>query len=380
MINIDDLQSVDDDSPIVRLSCFIHSIQLCVRDGLKDDLVMLKALNKCQILAKFSHKSSKAADLLEEMNKNITNMNVTRWNSEFLLVKSVLSIEKNDIESIIASMNNPIQLTNNDRLILNEITSVLEPFHDISLSCQSENAVTASLVVPAIVHLLVHLQDIKPTVLFCKKFVEKLQSSIESRFSGIVKRLHQMAVLEDDPFNDPLYFMAAVLDPSFKFYWIRDLNLPINTENRLKQHIIQLILDEISKDGQASSKQSSGIISLSSTALSSSSTSSFKKRKLFSYHDNDDAQDTNSLSTDPAVELDSYLSDPIKSKFSEYWQYSKMNFLKKLVLRIFSVQASSAPIERIFSSAGIIFSSRRRNMGEELFKDLVFLKANQCLL
>jgi hypothetical protein len=82
----------------------------------------------------------------------------------------------------------------------------------------------------------------------------------------------------------------------------------------------------------------------------------------------------------PATELDSYLNDPIKSKFTEYWLHSKMNFLKRLVFRIFSVQASSAPIERIFSSAGVIFSQRRRNMAEETFKNLVFLKANQSLL
>ncbi|CAF5078983.1 unnamed protein product, partial [Rotaria magnacalcarata] len=42
--------------------------------------------------------------------------------------------------------------------------------------------------------------------------------------------------------------MATILDPSFKFYWLRDLNLPINNENRLKQNIIQLIVDEISQD------------------------------------------------------------------------------------------------------------------------------------
>ncbi len=75
-----------------------------------------------------------------------------------------------------------------------------------------------------------------------------------------------------------------------------------------------------------------------------------------------------------------YLSDPVKSKFSEYGLFSKSNLLKKLVERIFSVQASSAPVERIFSYAGVILSPRRRNMSEQLFKDLVFLKANQCLL
>ncbi len=78
MMNIDDLPSIDDDSPSARLSCFIHSLQLCVRDGLKDGSSMLKALNKCQIIAKFSHKSSKIADLLEQINKNIINMNITR--------------------------------------------------------------------------------------------------------------------------------------------------------------------------------------------------------------------------------------------------------------------------------------------------------------
>ena len=70
-------------------------------------------------------------------------------------------------------------------------------------------------------------------------------------------------------------------------------------------------------------------------------------------------------------ELESYLNDPIKAKFSDYWLQSRMNHLKRLVLRIFSVQASSAPIERVFSHAGIILSQRRTKMNEQLFKELV---------
>ncbi|CAF4565077.1 unnamed protein product, partial [Rotaria magnacalcarata] len=42
--------------------------------------------------------------------------------------------------------------------------------------------------------------------------------------------------------------MAAVLDPSFKFYWIRDLRLSVPMETRLKQSIIQLIIDEMNND------------------------------------------------------------------------------------------------------------------------------------
>ncbi|CAF5127390.1 unnamed protein product, partial [Rotaria sp. Silwood1] len=98
------------------------------------------------------------------------------------------------------------------------------------------------------VHLLSHLRDIKENILFCTKLVQQLQLSLETRFSGIIKRLNENYIEENDPFSDPVYFMAALLDPAFKFYWIRDLRLPANAENRLKQSIIQLILDDISKD------------------------------------------------------------------------------------------------------------------------------------
>jgi hypothetical protein len=373
----------------VRLSCFAHTIQLCIRDGLKNVIYMTRVLDKCQMLAKFAHKSSKMADLLDEMNKHINKMNITRWNSEYMLIKSVLSIGKQDLESITKLMDddNTMKFSNNDFIILQEIIDILEPFYEISIKCQAEMIVTASLVVPSIVHLIIHLRDMKETnLLFCTKLVEQLQSSIEKRFAGIIHRLNQVDVEENDPFNDPLYFMATVLDPSFKFFWIRDLKLPANVENRLKQSVIQLILDEISKDSTTSSTQlpdssssSSSSLSTTTTLCLSSTSKVVKRRKLFIYDDSND--DSNHiLPLDPATELEAYLNDPVRSKFAEYWFHSQMSLLKKLVVRIFSVQASSAPIERVFSHAGLILSSRRTNMSEQLFKDLIFLRVNQSLL
>ena len=80
------------------------------------------------------------------------------------------------------------------------------------------------------------------------KLVDQLQVSIETRFTGIANRLHQRTVREDDPFNDPLYVMTAALERQFKFYGIRDMKFPANVENRFKQTIVQLIMDEISRD------------------------------------------------------------------------------------------------------------------------------------
>ena len=280
---IDVHQDADNDdyegSPEIRLSCFLHSLQLCVRDGLKDASYMSKTLDKCRALAKVSHKSTKIADILDDLNKYISRANVTRWNSEYMLVKSILSIGKVGLESIASSMDNPIKFSNNDLTILQEAIEILEPFNEISIKCQSETIVTVSLVVPAIVHLIVHLRDVQGSLKFCTKLVQQLKLSIEKRFAGVVNRLNQTTVDESDPFNDPIYFMAPVLDPSFRFFWLQDLKLAVNVENRLKQSVIQLILEEVNKDAKSSSTKSSDNETCSPPKS--------KKKKLFVYDGND---------------------------------------------------------------------------------------------
>jgi len=385
LINIECQNVVNDhdDPSDLRLSCFAHSLQLCIRDGLKNAAYIPKLLAKCQALAKFSHKSSKMADLLDQLNTHIHKMNLTRWNSEYMLIKSIASIGKNDLELITSIMDNPIKFSNKDFVILKEVIDILEPFCEISIKCQADMAVTASLVVPSIAYLISHLHDIKENISVCSKLVQQLKASIKTRFSGITNRFSLQDVDDYTHFGDPLYFMAAVLDPAFKFYWIKDLQLPPQTENCLKQNIIQFIIDEMKKDLNSSGNDfnQNDYSSTSSSSSNFTSTPKPKRRKLFHYDDDNNNEVSNESTTlDPAVELDAYLNDPIRVKFSNYWFHSQLNILKKLVKRIFSVQASSAPIERAFSHAGLIFSSKRTNLSERLFRDLVFLRVNQNLL
>ena len=377
-IQVENNYEDDENSFQIRLSCFVHSMQLCIREGLKNSTYIPKLLKKCQKFSKISHKSSKIADALDDLNKRLNRMNVTRWNSEFLLIKSVLSIGKDHLESIASLMDNPIRFSNIDFIVLEEFINILEPFFEISLKCQAEEVVTVSLVVPSIVHLLVHLRDIKNDLSFCKTLVQQLEESLRKRFSGIIGRLNLINVTDHKNYGDPLYFMAAVLDPSFRFYWMRDLRLPVQQENRLKQNILGLILNEINKDVHQSQLQSSKIISSTKTTCDDSSPKS-KRRKLFDYGNNMN-RSAESTTLDPAIELDAYLNDPLKTKFPEYWFSSQLNVLKNFVKNFFSVQASSAPIERVFSCAGFILNSRRTNMKEQLFRDLVFLRVNKTLL
>ena len=82
----------------------------------------------------------------------------------------------------------------------------------------------------------------------------------------------------------------------------------------------------------------------------------------------------------PINEINAYINDPVRTKFSSYWKHSQLQIVKNIVQRVFSVQASSAPIERVFSQAGIIMSPRRTSMREEVFESLVYLRVNRNLM
>ena len=61
-----------------RLSYFAHSLQLAIRDGLSNVPYLSKTLAKCRQLSQKSHKSTKVADILDDVDKRVTRSNTTR--------------------------------------------------------------------------------------------------------------------------------------------------------------------------------------------------------------------------------------------------------------------------------------------------------------
>lgn len=110
----------------LRLSCFAHTLQLTVRDGLEKNQCIAKILNKCELLAESTHKSSKISDMLDQINKHIHKSNVTRWNSDYMLIKSILAIDRKELEMILNLTENFVQFTSTDFIIMEEIVDILE--------------------------------------------------------------------------------------------------------------------------------------------------------------------------------------------------------------------------------------------------------------
>jgi hypothetical protein len=118
----------------------------------------------------------------------------------------------------------------------------------------------------------------------------------------------------------------------------------------------------------------------------SSTASSNKYQRLFRQLTTQEEQQTNSRSAISSVdnELRSYLlmeqrkvSDPV-----QFWmsQEQAMPQMSQLALDVFSVTATSAPIERVFSHAGIATHGRRNRLEADSLNAELIMKMNHFLL
>lgn len=91
--------------------------------------------------------------------------------------------------------------------------------------------------------------------------------------------------------------------------------------------------------------------------------------------------------------VDASISDQISKYFSDiqdpcsdsalvFWSKNKDRYpqLHALAVKLLSVPASSAPVERIFSRGGLIMRPHHARLGSRMVSSLIFLKSNYAHL
>lgn len=178
--------------------CFAHTINLVVRDGMKEAGSLRNVITRASQIVSHVRKSTISTDLLEDYRK-LQAANVTRWNSEVSMIRSVLRIPEEKLNELDTKM----KLNTHDRVLLQELCDILTPFETATDFTQGDQVVTASLVLPSVRGLRAELAEINTK--FNNKLVTTLRRSIERRLS----------VYEEQP----SFRMAATLDPRFKLAW-----------------------------------------------------------------------------------------------------------------------------------------------------------------
>lgn len=350
-IDIDDSASLEpDDIPVEiyddfhheHIPCYAHTLQLVINDGFKQAGNISKVLGKASAIVSYVRKSGCASDILESENRLQAN-NTTRWNSQLMMVRSILKIPQEKLESL----NTQHRLTVYDRKILEDLIEILTPFEIATNHIQGDNLITSSMVVPCTRVL--------------KSKVEKLYEKYSSRFvlalkTSIHKRLSTYEEVD-------AFITASALDPRFKLKWCKPDEYTFQKQNFiLKVNSVSdslPVVVEPSDEPEPSAKK--------------------PRIEFFSELIKSSEKDTSNSSADSEVE--EYLSAPcipLDTCPLAFWKshQSKFPVISQLVPRFLCIPASSAPVERLFSVAGKIFRPERCRLSDKTFETLMFVKCN----
>ncbi|XDV39249.1 hypothetical protein PO909_008513, partial [Leuciscus waleckii] len=229
-----------------RLSCFAHSLQLVVNDGMKEVRAISHTIAKTSRFTTLLHSSSQFKDKFEAMfdtNKTIPAANNTRWNSTFKQVQALTALDHKSLNEMCSKDYENVMFSAREWSQLKELSAVLAPFSEATDQTEGDKSVTISMVVPTVLDLNTHLLKIEDTRMQSRPLVKALRASLVKRFSGIfIKTNMAKESGREEPFNHNVYCLATMLDPQFGLSWM-DLDV-INGENATS---VKKLIDQLKK-------------------------------------------------------------------------------------------------------------------------------------
>jgi hypothetical protein len=122
-----------------RIQCAAHTLNLVVKDGLEKTECVRVVIAKVANFVNKVHKSHNDTTTLEEFKCTLQSHNVTRWNSQLVMIKSFLNLPVN-VVNLLHPTYDAKRITGEDRLILADLVSLLMPFYDLTIDLQSDSS------------------------------------------------------------------------------------------------------------------------------------------------------------------------------------------------------------------------------------------------
>jgi len=234
------------------------------------------------------------------------------------------------------------EISERELLFLEEFQSVSKPIAYALDLLQGENGLFMGVTLPALKRMNSMLLEMKNSTKYCNKFVDACLDGIDKRFGKL---------LEVNTTAPSDLVFAAMSHPGFKLRWLNS-----DQHDQLKQCFLKVCQKHaaILELGPANSQDS---ISPTNPLLDFSSIDS----------------NCNPVSKyDVELECVRFFSD-VRSNLDVLKDYPTV---LKVFLRFNTPLPSSAPVERLFSYAGLVLSPRRCSLSDKMFEKLVFLKCN----
>ena len=300
---------------------------------------------------------------LQAVKKTLLKNNATRWNSIYIMIKSYNKLTFDEVSGLIKHLKVQEQrtftLSPAQRTMAVELENMLEELLFASKEFQS-NSVTSSIVFPAITYLKTSLIKDLANYKHTKELRRQIVKNLCIRFGPLL--------------NNEVFLFATFLDPHYG-----PLAFPKHTREqvieRLKYHILRQNNVNVLNQNLHTNKDHGKNV--------------FRDR-FTRFDDEDNSDQTASSLREKNVEnlINDYMMDintfPLTKEVSvlSFWREKQHRWeaLAKVAKKVLGVPASSSAVERMFSIAGHIFSSKRRRMKPRIFEQLVFCKLNENLL
>ena len=322
----------------------------------------------------------------------------TRWNSQYNTVCRVLEIPHSVLNDLLRDVGrSDVALSTRDINVLQEFAAIFALFAEATTRTQAEKSSSISFVALSVLGIYFDLQTEERNCKLLGSLCRVLLTSLCERFGGLLERCGLTDSTEIskrrstyDLYRDDFYLIAPFLDGQFKLKWLNGAHTSEEATKKITDLVKTLVLDA-ALQLHGSSNDSPGIISLPSpTDLDTSdsdaanSLSIFKRKRLFSNFSNEASPVTKKTRSSVAEQIQDEISLFMKEPADDYrLVFKKREFyplLHRLAVRVLCVPSTSAPVERVFSSSGIIMRPHRSRLTKKMLSTSTLLQYNQHML
>lgn len=363
----------DNESLPKQLRCVAHTLNLIGTDfdkHLKENErncsdFLEKAHSKLKKFWNLSHRSCPTREIVENVCGRVFPVpSLTRWNSKFDCIQLAEKFKQQINKSI--EQINAVKFKNAHRLekftaiewkILKDYCSCMQLIAAGLDILQGEKRACCGYILPVLYEIREGLTDLVRNG-FASDYGNNIQETLEHCFENRFKNMMRIGDENKD------IILAAAVHPNFKLSWIQ--------EESDREYVQNMLINACVEYSNVN------VISPAVEATQADKDSNSSTENGFFKHLRGKEQQRRS-SGDDSITLDIYkyilqpLAEPSLSEFRISTVLEEMFRLSNTTL------CSSAPVERLFSKALIVFTPRRNRISDDHFEKALFVQHNYNL-
>ena len=334
-------------------------------------------------------KHDNVVDLIEDV--------PTRWWSTCQMIKRLIELklsisylcDNNDVDK-------DYNLNAEEWILLENISDILDPIRYAQKFLEGENYVTISCVFPIVILLRKQLNELFTT--YSSSGNKDICESISHMLIKLEKdwgNLEEVIDIEVDTKNrimgiQNLHGICTILDPRLKNMQFLD--------EELKQHFYRILFQHLLQEFPNTNINHNDNNENNSNTTSSNDNNYNKRTKTTKNNEYSISNFlANAVNNNICADVHITNQDVLQNEFNDYlnsnfveWDINPLDWwalhqykyyhLSALARKFLAITATSAPVERIFSTAGLVISNKRSRLDTDLAELIILLKKSNKIV